>query len=439
MGLRKVWSTVRNSLWFIPTLWVIASAALAFAMIEVDRTTPDFAARYPLIFGGGADGARGLLSAIAGSMITVAGVTFSITIVALQLASTQFAPRVLRTFMRDQVNQVVLGSFIGAFTYAILVLRSIRGEGLEELDTFVPAVAVSVGILFSLVALGMLVYFLHHIATRIQISTIVASVADEAVDHIESGWPEDPEPPIEPLAQASSGVVRADKSGNLQLLDTERMVEIATRYQIVVRLTVVPGDWVQKDAPLFDVWPASAANDEVARELNAQITVGAQRSIEQDVAFGIRQLVDVAVKAISPGINDPTSATDCIDRLTEILVAAGRRHTPHRSHTDDDGELRLVVLHRRWDDLVALAFDQLRQYGDGNPDILIALANGIRTICLATPPGRHPALHRQARLIADAAASIRVEADRGRVLDEVDAVLRQRPDVPASDREFGSA
>lgn len=424
MELRKLWNSARDSLWFIPTLWVFGSAALAFAMITVDRLSPDFATRYPLVFGGGAEGARGLLSAIAGSMITVAGVTFSITIVALQLASTQFAPRVLRTFMRDRASQVVLGSFIGAFTYAILVLRSIRAEGFDEFDQFVPALAVSVGILLSLVALGMLVFFLHHIATRIQITTIVSTIAEEAVDQIEASWPEEPADGLEPEPAEAPGVIRADKSGNLQLLDVEGIVELAQARQLSVRLTVVPGDWVQKDAPLFEVWPAAAANESLASELGKQITVGAQRSIEQDAAFGIRQLVDVAVKAISPGINDPTTATDCIDRLTQILVAAGRRHTPAHHHLDEHGELRFRVRYRTWDDLVGLAFDQLRQYSPGSADISMALANALRTIVLATPPERHAALRQQARLIADGSHDVKIAADRRRVMEAVEAVLR---------------
>ena len=249
MPLRKYWTTVRDSLWFIPALWVIASAILAFGMITIDRRTPEFAASFPLVFGGGAEGARGLLSSIAGSMITVAGVTFSITIVALQLASSQLSPRVLRNFMSDRSSQVVLGAFIGAFTYSILVLRSIRSEQ-DDIAAFVPSVAVSVGIGFSLVALGMFVYFIHHIASRIQLSSIVGKIADETTEQVRSEWTEaDENAGPAGLPDEEPGYVTADGSGYLQLMDFGQLHEIATEHLIVIRVEVKLGAWVQEDAP----------------------------------------------------------------------------------------------------------------------------------------------------------------------------------------------
>ena len=424
MPLRKWWATVRDSLWFIPSIWVVVSAGLAFGMITIDRRTPEFAANFPLVFGGGADGARGLLSSIAGSMITVAGVTFSITIVALQLASSQLSPRVLRNFMRDRSSQVVLGAFIGAFTYSILVLRSIRADA-DGITAFVPSVAVSVGILFALLALGMFVFFIHHIANRIQLSAIVANIADETTDQVEAEWTEEDENAdgIVVPDDADAGSVTAQASGYLQLIDLERLREIGDEYRVVLRLEVTPGSWVQEDAPLFSVWPASAADDGLGKLLRKQISLGAQRSIEQDAAFGIRQLVDVGLKAISPGINDPTSATDCIVRLGQILVASGRLHHPRRAYRDDEGDLRLVVPYHDWDDLVGLAFDQMRQYGAGSPDILVAMISTLRTIASAVPRRRHAALRDQVQLIRASVPEIALESDQRRVTDAADTAL----------------
>ena len=425
MPLRKYWTTVRDSLWFIPALWVIASAILAFGMITIDRRTPEFAASFPLVFGGGAEGARGLLSSIAGSMITVAGVTFSITIVALQLASSQLSPRVLRNFMSDRSSQVVLGAFIGAFTYSILVLRSIRSEQ-DGIAAFVPSVAVSVGIAFSLVALGMFVYFIHHIASRIQLSSIVGKIADETTEQVRSEWTEvDENAGPAGLPEDEPGKVTANGSGYLQLMDFGQLHEVATEHLIVIRVEVMLGSWVQEDAPLFAVWPASAAEGALRDRLLRQVSLGAQRSIEQDAAFGIRQLVDVGLKAISPGINDPTSATDCIVRLGQILVASGRRHHPRRVFADDDGTVRLVVPHDDWDDLVRLAFDQLCQYGAASPDVLIALASTLQTIATAVPARRHAALRQQIDLIRESAAEVVVESDRQRVMATVDRALQE--------------
>jgi uncharacterized membrane protein len=423
MPLRKYWATIRDSLWFIPAIWVVVSAGLAFGMITIDRRTPEFAANFPLVFGGGADGARGLLSSIAGSMITVAGVTFSITIVALQLASSQLSPRVLRNFMRDRSSQVVLGAFIGAFTYSILVLRSIRADE-DGITAFVPSVAVSVGILFALLALGMFVYFIHHIANRIQLSAIVGNIADETTAQVRAEWTTDDENGDEvPLPDGEPGIVTGDGSGYLQLIDLERLRAIADRLLLTIRLEVRPGSWVQQDAPLFAVWPASAVDEELARSLRDQVALGSHRSIEQDAAFGIRQLVDVALKAISPGINDPTSASDCVVRLGQILVASGRRHHPRRAFRGTDGALRLVVPYHDWADLVGLAFDQLRQYAAGSPDILVAVVTTLRTIASAVPSRRQAALRRQVELIRESIPEIVLDHDRQRVRAATDQAL----------------
>lgn len=430
MELRRWWTAVRDSLWLVPAIWVVLSVALAFGMITLDRITPDFAVRYPLVFGGGAEGARGLLSSIAGSMITVAGVTFSITVVALQLAASQFSPRVLRAFMRDRRSQVVLGSFIGAFTYAILVLRSIRSER-EDAAAFVPSLAVSVGILYALVTLGMLVFFLHHIATRIQVSTVVGNIARETTGQIRSTWPDDeagePEEDAadDELPSDEPGTIRARMNGYLQLIDHAGLLRLAERYRLVIRFELSPGEWVQEHAPLFRVWPAAAADEELAERLNDLVSVGAQRSTEQDAAFGIRQLVDIGVRALSPGVNDPTSASDCINRIGEILVAAAVRRRPPRRRHDDDGALRVVVPYPSWDQLLDLGFDQLRQYGATSPDVAISMARTLATIRSAVPQRRHEAIRRQARLIGEAARGVEIEADRRRVLAAVDAVLRE--------------
>lgn len=422
MQLQTFWARTRDSLWFIPSIWVLVSGALALILIAVDSETPDFATDYPLVFGGGAEGARGLLSSIAGSMITVAGVTFSITLVALQLASSQFSPRVLRNFMGDRVTQIVLGSFIGTFTYSILVLRSIRSEATDA-QAFVPSLSVSVSIVLALVALGMLVFFIHHIATRIQISTIIASIADETTERIRAEWrdaDEDAGSHDDAVPEQQGTVITANRSGNLQLVDREGLGEVAGELLIVVRLEVRPGEWVQEGAPLFAVWPAETVSDELADRLRKHVTVGEQRSLEQDAAFGIRQLVDVALRAISPGINDPTSAADCIQRIGQVLVAAGSRRQPEPCLHDDDGSLRVFVPDRDFAELTELAFDQMRQYGHGNADVLVTMLDTLYLVASALPAPRREPLHRQAALIGRGLGAIPIDADRERVAAAID-------------------
>ncbi len=424
MPLKQIAVQLRNSLWFVPAIWVIGSGVLAFVMILVDSATPSFARSFPLIFGGGADGARGLLSSIASSAITVAGVTFSITIVALQLASSQFSPRVLRNFMRDRVSQVVLGSFIGTFLYSLLVLRSIRSQQ-SDAEQFVPSLSVTVAILFAVVAVAMLVYFIHHISNQIQVSNIVARIADETTRGVAAEWRErdgddgaEPEAPSEPAAR-----IPAASSGYLELVDRSELVRTATRLDVVVLLEHRTGEWVQEEAPLFAVWPHGVDTSELGRDLASHVTIGAQRSLEQDAAYGIRQLVDVAIKALSPGINDPTSANDCIHRLTQILVATGRRREPRRAHFDDAHKLRLVVNVRDFAELVGLAFDEIRHYGSTTPAIATSLGEAARTIMSAVPQDRHAPLRRQVRLLLEEADGIHPVADRQEVVAALSAVL----------------
>ncbi len=424
MPLKQIAVQLRNSLWFVPAIWVIGSGVLAFLMILIDSATPGVARSFPLIFGGGADGARGLLSSIASSAITVAGVTFSITIVALQLASSQFSPRVLRNFMRDRLSQAVLGSFIGTFLYSLLVLRSIRSQQ-SDAEQFVPSLAVTVGILFAVVAVAMLVYFIHHISNQIQVSNIVARIADETARGVETEWRDrDGDEADEPQAPSDApALIPARASGYLELVDRSELVRLASRLDIVVLLEHRTGEWVQEKAPLFAVWPREVDSGELGRDLTSHITIGAQRSLEQDAAYGIRQLVDVAIKALSPGINDPTSANDCIHRLTQILVATGSRREPRRAHFDDAGKLRLVVNVRDFPELVGLAFDEIRHYGSTTPAIATSLAEAARTVMSAVREDRHEPIRRQVRLLLEDADRIQPPADREEVVACLSGVL----------------
>jgi uncharacterized membrane protein len=420
MSLQRLAFRLRNSLWFIPGLWVIGAGMLALVMTWLDSVTPDLDRGLPLVFGGGPDGARSVLSSIAGSTITVAGVTFSITIVALQLASSQFSPRVLRDFMRDRVSQSVLGSFIGAFFYALLVLRSIRSAD-ESGPEFVPSLAVTTAIVLAVVAVVMLIYFIHHISTRIQVSSIVAGIASatERAFERQGGAETDAEEPDHrsdaELPDGEARPVPAAHSGYLQLVDRDGLLDLARDLDLALRLEVAPGEWVQRGAPVISIWPAASGSEQLTRRLNGCLTYGPERSLDQDPAFGLRQLVDVAVKALSPGINDPTTARDCISRLTQVLVAAGLGSQPGTHHADDDGRLRLVERGRDFAELVSLGFDEIRHHGARIPEVAIALGGALRTLAALLPPALHPPLADQASLLREAAALIEPAGERSRV------------------------
>ncbi len=419
MTYSQLLDRLRQNLWLAPTVTVVVSTAAGLAMVALDHANPELGRQLPLLFHGGAESGRGVLAAIAGSTITIAGVTFSITMVVLQLTSTQFSPRVLRNFMRDRGNQLVLAAFIGTFTYAMVVLGTITGEGADA-GEFVPATAITGALLLVFVALGMFIYFIHHIATAIQVSHIAASIAEEALAVIRDEYPEpfrgetaDDSPPF---AAADWVPCEARESGYLEEIHHDKAIALGTRHDVVIRLEVRPGIWVQRHAPLFSVSPGERVTEELRAQLSDAISVGNQRSMRHDIGFGIQQLVDVALRAISPGINDPTTAMTCVDRLTEILVAVGRQDLGDGLHHDADGNVRVVTPVPAFSELVDLAFVQIRHFAANIPSVSEHMARRLFTIASAVPAERHPPLLAQGRLIAETARTLSLQADREAVL-----------------------
>ncbi len=388
MPIRKILDGIRQSLWFVPAVWVIVCGAAAFGMVGLDHAARDFAQSLPLVFGGGPEGARGLLSAIASSMITVVGVVFSITIVALQLASSQYSPRVLRNFMRDRASQITLGSFIGVFIYSLLVLRTVRADA-DGRDEFVPVLAVSGALVLTVVAVAMLVYFIHHIATRMQVSYITATVARETLEEVDRQDAESRE--LEgrrpgALPEGAGAIVPASESGYLQYVETAELVELAERDDLVIRVALAPGGWVQRHAPLFEVW--GKHRDDLAAELRDLVSVGDERVVFDDIEFGVQQLVDIAVKALSPGVNDPTTARNALHRIVEIVVAAGRAELTPAEHYDSSGRVRLRTPRADFGQLMRTAFEEIHHFGNEIPTISRSLNEALDTIETAVGPAR---------------------------------------------------
>ncbi|HET7636441.1 MAG TPA: DUF2254 domain-containing protein [Candidatus Limnocylindria bacterium] len=424
MILRQAADRLRESLWFIPGLGLILAVVAAAIMLLISNQLLATQAHLPLIFGGGPEGARGMLQAIASSVVTVAGVVFSITVVALQLTSTQFSPRVLRNFMRDRPTQVTLAIFVATITYSLLVLRTIRSADADGTGAYVPGLAVTGALLLAFVSLAMLIYFIHHIGMRIQVSSIIESVTAETLGTIEGLHRE-----LERLRDqgggevvaapgAASAAVAADartvparRSGYLQYTDLGALLRLAHDEGLRLALLVPPGGWVQEHAPLFAVEPRDdELGDEARQQLDEHLCdnvgLGSQRSMRQDVGFGVQQLVDICVKALSPGINDPTTATQCIDRLTQVLVAVGRQDDPPVILTDADGVPRLAPRLPNFDALLRQGFEQVRHFGSGMPVVLRHLALSLATLKAALPSQRHGPIRREAERVASAAEAL---------------------------------
>jgi len=436
--LKFLWSNLRSSLWFLPSLIVAASVVLAVALIEADSVVRDqWLARWPRLFGAGAAGARGMLSTIAGSMMSVVGVTFSMTLVALAMASSQYTSRVLRNFMSSRLTQAVLGIFSGIFAYCLIVLRTIRGG---DEGAFVPNLAVFFGFVLAVGGVGVLIFFIHHVASSIQASSIIATVAHETIHAIDRLFPKqlghgpgeaDDAPSPCSLVGRKWRAVPAKQSGYIQSVDNAALLRLACEQKTVVRMERGIGEFVVEETALVSLSLETSPDSGTTSALRAAFSLSRYRTLEQDAAFGIRQLVDVALKALSPGINDTTTAVTCVDYLTTILARLAPQQIPS-SHRYEDGELRVISKGPSFQSLLSESFEQIRECAKGNVAILLQLLDALQTIAsLATSPGRRQSLRDQVQCTAELAGrTIESPHDRARFesrLGQVREALKTEP------------
>lgn len=399
--------SLRSSLWFLPAIAVVCALVAGTWLSHVEVTD---ARLQPLLFTGGASGARQLLATIAGAIITTIGVLFSLTVVALQMAAGQYSPRVMRNFLRDRGNQVVLATFMATFAYAVAVLRMIRDADQGAAETVVPSLAVTVGILLTLVSLGMLVYFIQHITTTIRVEHILREAVRSTMDTIRSVYgprsADDPERALPPVPDHAVEVP-ARRTGHLQAADFARCVEWARDHDLVVRLRPTIGDEIVEGGVLAWAWrrdgaPGPDDHEPVAERLDRAVSIGFERTHQQDVAFGVRQIVDIAVRALSPGVNDPTTAVDAIGSLMGVLSELARRQLGHELAVDDGGVLRVVLPRPGLPEYIDLGCDQIRRYGAAEPAVMAGLLRMLVEVGrLAGTDEERAAVARQSRLIVE--------------------------------------
>lgn len=323
--LLSTWRSITSSFWFVPGLMSAGAAVLSFLMIAADEAwQASKADAIWFVWTGGAEGAREVLSAIASSTIGIAGVTFSILVVALAQASSQFGPRVLRSFMRDSGNQVALGTFIATFLYCVLVLRTVSGANGSE---FVPDLSVSLGLVLGVCSVAVLIYFLHHAAMSIQAPHIVTAIADELDGIIEGQCVDDAADDARsrgttsaPDLEGPSRSVISKASGYLEAIDFDALIDRARKHDLVLRLNHRPGEFVYAGTELLRACPAARADDELARALIEGFTFNPQKLPAEAIDVGMLQLVEVAVRSLSPSLNDPFTALSCIERLADALL-----------------------------------------------------------------------------------------------------------------------
>lgn len=446
MGLDRLtafWNRVRDSLWFLPGVLTLGAVILAVITIEIDvRDVLPEAPAGVWLFSGTASGARGVLTAIASGFITVTGVVFSITIVALQLASTQFTPRILRNFTADRANQMVLGIFIATFTYSLLVLRVVRGkddgvtpEDIEQaaesgqaLDAFVPHLSVTVAVVLAVVGIGFLIFFIDHAARSVQASVIIDRVTKDALKTLDRRLPERVGESSEMLAEeatpeAQGEIITSVRSGYVQGVDEDELMKLLHANGMTIRMEPRVGDYLLPGGALATVWPAgTATSGSIEKPLRSAFVIGHERTNHLDIELGVIELADMAVKALSPGVNDPTTAVLCLDRLAEVLLAAGQREPPSRVRRAQEGSGTLILPRVGFESLVETGLDEIRHYGVVNPRFAVTFLKRMGDLGQLLPHDRRRPVARQvAALLRSARETITEPAD----LREVEATGEQ--------------
>lgn len=389
---------LRARLWLAPAISAVVAFVGEKALVALDRSIdPQREAWF--LFAGAAQSARELLSTIASSMMTFIGLVFSITILVLQLASSQFSPRVLRTFLEDRGTKLAMGSFVGTFVFSMALLPDVRDQ--SELDPgFVPALSIYVAFALVLVSVGVFIHYIDHMAQAIRVVTIMKRVAAEthrAICHMyPEGALEGPEEPVATPEGPPSLVVHHDgRAGVLCAVDERALMKLARETGTVVAVVPMPGELVPHGAPLVRIWGPTTSVDRDA--LRAALSLGDERTPHQDPAFGFRQLVDIAERALSPGINDPSTAVQALDELHDLLRALALRHLPSPQRVDPDGALRLILPRPSWAAFVGLALDEIRHYGAGSVQVARRMYVLIDDCLSVAPPGRRPCLEEQRR------------------------------------------
>ncbi len=367
------WSRLWRPFWALPAAICAAAVVLGLLLPPAEQR---IATSLPYVFQGGPDGARSVLSTIATAMISVTGLVFSLTMVVLQLASSQFTPRVLGSFLSSRITQATLGVFTASFVFALTVLRFVQGAS-DGRDAFVPQLSVTIAFALVLASVGCFLAFIHHITTSIQVSHVVSRIGDETAAALDRVYPRpheeagpargrtwSPEPDLSRAVVDASG-----GHGSVSHIDAAALVDLAERLDAVITLDVQIGDFVTDGQPLARVWGRDAVTDDDADALRARIWLAKERETRQEIGFGLRQLVDIAERALSPGINDPTTAIQVVDEIHRLLRILVTRREPSPYVSDAAGVVRLVHRPQGIEQMLRLGVEEIAHYGDDSPRV----------------------------------------------------------------------
>lgn len=449
MKLPFSWFDIRDSLWYRPAIMTVIAIILSFVTIWLDHTLfREQRIQAWWIFEGGAEGARGVLGAIASTTMAVATTAFSFTLVALQLSSSQYSPRIVRNFTGDPVNQLVIGAFVSTFVYSLLILRVVRSE-YGDRDRFVPSISVSVAVTLAMVCIAALIFFFHHATRTIQASVIITRTTDQASKVIETAsdrlvasraWRLSSDPFPRPPGLRPVGIVRGDDSGYVQHIRHDRLGELATAHNLLVEVVARPGDFLLPNDPRLRLWAYPEQSEAERKDMKEEqpdeesghlidafaglVEIGLERTLEADVVFGLQQVVDIALRALSPGVNDPNTAISALDRIGELLLMMEPLGGVESARVDEAGVMRVTQPEVPWSEMLDGAFMQVRHYAAGDIGAVVGVIRMAGRLRSRVRPASRPALETAARDMAQAAlASLGIESDRRLIRDALRQAL----------------
>ena len=406
-----LWNELKSTFWFIPVLIISLAITLAFGLLYLDSQIEAPKGVWQYLFINDSSSARSILSTISGVMIGVAGTVFSIILVVLTLASSQFGSRLVKNFMYVRLNQVVLGSYVSTFLYCLIILNAIKDGGQMIL---VPSFSTLIALVATVANIILLIIFIHHTAVSIQANTVISDISESLSKNIKTLFPETTEKQLDEEKEQDETSVKlgykkkqsfsGSKSGYLQFIDFQSLVSIASELDILLELYFRSGDYLVKDVELGIIYLNDILEEEKISRIQNQFTVGKNRSQQQDAEHSIHQMVEIAARALSPGVNDPYTAITCIDNLTATMCYLANVKFPSKYLLDKEGKLRVIAYPLTYEGMLDAAFNQIRQYAKGNPSVIIRLMEALITINKFATSSKHKrAVRKHARMILNAA------------------------------------
>lgn len=382
------WNELKATFWFVPIILIICSVLLFVSLVYIDgliKVPSEGLGRF--FFVSSSDSARSILSTISAAMIGVAGTVFSVTLVALTLASSQFGPRLIKNFMYVRLNQIVLGAYISTYLYCLLVLTAVKDEGGY---TFIPSMSILVAILATIANIVLLIVFIHQIATSIQADEIISDISESISERVKKLFPEkmgegaEQEEYVDAFIEIGSykksSAIKSLKSGYLQHIDSANLMELVRKYDALLELYYKPGGYLVEGIELARIYYEEDWGEDKSQEILNQFVIGETKTVQQDVEFSIHQMVEIAARALSPGVNDPYTAIACIDNLTATMAYLAQAKFPSKYRLDKEGKLRIITEALTFDGVLDAAFNQIRQFSGGSTAVIIRLMEALTTI-----------------------------------------------------------